>query len=212
METIFIVDDDRGTRAALARLAEAAGWAAGTFASAAEFLSADAPRECESGCAVLDVRMPGMGGAELQRAMRDRGISLPVVFLTGYGDVATSVSAMKLGAVDFLEKPVNGRALVASLREALARHADHRARESRERAARARLAFLTPRERDVLEGVIRGRLNKQIAADLAISVKTVKHHRGHVMRKTEARSVAALVALCRNAGAGTSAPTSRGFN
>lgn len=153
--------------------------------------------------------MPGMRGLEVYRAMLGRGIDLPVIFLTGYGDVPTSVDAMKLGAVDFLEKPVPAEQLVGAIRAALARHAailrgDHQRHEVEDR-----LALLTAREREVMEHVITGRRNKQIAADLAISVKTVKAHRAKVMHKMEVTTVPALVEACRVAGVGTVVPTDR---
>jgi len=171
------------------------------FSSAGEFLDAHAARQFESGCVLLDVRMPGMGGPELHRAMLERNIALPVVFLTGYGDVPTSVDAMKMGAVDFLEKPVRGETLLATVRTALARQAASRLHAREVREIEGRIARLTPREREVMDHVVRGRLNKQIAFDLGISVKTVKVHRGKVMEKMEARSVAVLVDLCREARA-----------
>jgi FixJ family two-component response regulator len=198
-DTVLIVDDDAGQRASLARLMRVAGLDVRSFGSADEFLSAHAASQFDSGCVVLDVRMPGMGGPELHRAMLERKITLPVVFLTGYGDVPTSVDAMKMGAVDFLEKPVRSEALLATVRSALARQAavrDH-AREVRE--IEARIARLTPREHEVMDHVVRGRLNKQIAYDLGISLKTVKVHRAKVMDKMEARSVAMLVELCHEA-------------
>lgn len=170
-----------------------------SFGSADEFLSAHAASHFDSGCVVLDVRMPGMGGPELHRAMLERKIALPVVFLTGYGDVPTSVDAMKMGAVDFLEKPVRGEELLATVRSALARQAASRDRAREMREIEARIARLTPREHEVMDHVVRGRLNKQIAYDLGISLKTVKVHRAKVMEKMEARSVAMLVELCHEA-------------
>ena len=132
--------------------------------------------------------------------MLDRGIHLPVIFLTGHGDVPTSVNAMKLGAVDFLEKPVRGELLVRTIGAALARHAEYREQERNRQDMAAHLATLSPREREVMGHVIAGRLNKQIGADLGISLKTVKAHRAKVMEKTGAGSVAALVDMCRAAG------------
>ena len=199
MDTVYIVDDDASFARGIARLVEAAGWQARVFASAGAFL-AESPRGESAACAVLDVRMPGMKGPELQSTMIAAGIDFPVIFLTGHGDVATSVAAMKHGAIDFLEKPVPARVLVAAIRAALARHAEARTREHQRRALEERIARLSPREREVMEHVIAGRLNKQIAADLGIAEKTVKVHRGKVMEKMEAGSVAALVDLCRAAG------------
>jgi len=199
-ETVYIVDDDVSFARGLARLIGAAGWTAETFTSAAEFLAPGRVRDGGNGCVVLDVRMPGMRGPELHRAMLERKIDLPVIFLTGHGDIRTSVDAMKLGAVDFLEKPVLAARLVAVIREALARHETVRRIERERREVGVRLERLTPREREVMAQVIAGRLNKQIASDLGISLKTVKAHRAKVMEKTEAKSVAALVDLCRQAG------------
>jgi FixJ family two-component response regulator len=195
-DTVLIVDDDAGQRASLARLMRVAGLDVKSFGSADEFLNAHAAAQFDSGCVVLDVRMPGMGGPELHRAMLERNIALPVVFLTGFGDVSTSVDAMKMGAVDFLEKPVRGEALLATVKGALARQAAGRTRALEVREIELRIARLTPREHQVMEHVVRGRLNKQIAFDLGISLKTVKVHRAKVMEKMQARSVAALVELC----------------
>ena len=201
-ETIYIVDDDANFARGLARVVAASGWKAEIFASASDFLTPGRVREGEPGCVLLDVRMPGMRGPELQRVMIERGIRLPVVFLTGHGDVVTSVAAMKRGAVDFLEKPVRAEQLVAAIRAALERDSADRARSRELREIESRLARLSPREREVMGHVVAGRLNKQIAADLNISLKTVKAHRAKVMSKMDAPSVPALVDLCRAAGVG----------
>ena len=201
-ETIYIVDDDASFARGLARVVTAAGWKAELFSSADDFLSPGRVRAGEPGCVLLDVRMPGMRGPELQRVMIERGIHLPVIFLTGFGDVGTSVDAMKRGAVDFLEKPVRAEELAAAIRVALERDRTGRARESELRDIAARIARLSPREREVMGHVVAGRLNKQIAADLSISLKTVKAHRAKVMEKMDVRSVPALVDLCRAAGIG----------
>jgi RNA polymerase sigma factor (sigma-70 family) len=200
MDTVYIVDDDENFARGLGRLIRAAGWDPHPFGSAADFLAAAADVDSSAGCVLLDVRMPGMKGPDLYRAMLARGIDLPVIFLTGHGDVPTSVDAMKLGAVDFLEKPVGGEVLVRAIRAALARQAERRLQDEGRREIEARLAKLSPREREVMSHVIAGRLNKQIAADLGISLKTVKVHRAKVMEKTGVGSVAALVDLCRAAG------------
>ncbi len=192
--TVFVIDDERSVRHALARLLRSAGHRVETFASAEEFLKREQYEGV--GCLVLDVRMPGMTGAELFDRMSEKRLSMPVVFLTGHGDVPTSVRAMKKGAVDFLLKPADDEALLQAIRQAVARHASEQAREQAKQGIQARLQRLSPREREVLEHVIRGRLNKQIAADLGISEKTVKVHRGRVMEKMEVRSVAELVRLC----------------
>ena len=203
--TVYIVDDDATFARGLARLVGAAGWKAEVCASAADFLRPGRVSASEPGCVLLDVRMPGMRGPELQRVMIERHIDLPVVFLTGHGDVGTSVDAMKLGAVDFLEKPVRAEKLVAAIRTALVRDAAHRAKDRELRDIEARMAKLSPREREVMGHVVAGRLNKQIAADLGISLKTVKAHRAKVMAKLDVRSVPALVDLCRAAGVGATA-------
>jgi FixJ family two-component response regulator len=204
--TVYIVDDDATFARGLARLVGAAGWKAEVCACAADFLEPGRVSPNEPGCVLLDVRMPGMRGPELQRVMIERHIDLPVVFLTGHGDVGTSVDAMKLGAVDFLEKPVRAEKLVAAIRTALVRDAAHRAKDRELRDVEARIAKLSRREREVMEHVVAGRLNKQIAADLDISLKTVKAHRAKVMAKLDVRSVPALVDLCRAAGVGTPTP------
>lgn len=189
--TVFVVDDDASVRKALERLLHAAGYAVETFASSAEYLQR-APFG-GLGCLVLDVRMPDMDGLQLQEALaRDAG-SLPIVFLTGHGDIPTSVKAMRRGAVDFLTKPVDERDLFRAIELALAHRRDIVAR-------RARFASLTPRECEVLAGVIAGRLNKEIAARLGIAEKTVKVHRGRVMAKAGVLSVAELTRLCQEVG------------
>jgi FixJ family two-component response regulator len=188
----------------LARLVDAAGWKAEVFTSPEAFLGPGREPAGGAGCVVLDVRMPGMRGPDLYRAMIERRIDLPVIFLTGHGDVATSVDAMKLGAVDFLEKPVRGELLMGAIRTALARHETLRRDDDKRRGIEERVERLTPREREVMGHVVAGRLNKQIAADLGISLKTVKAHRAKVMEKMQAPSLAALVDLCRDAGIGAS--------
>ena len=198
--TVYIVDDDATFARGLARLVGAAGWNAEVCSSANEFLQPGRVQPEVPGCVLLDVRMPGMRGPELQRVMIERHIRLPVVFLTGHGDVGTSVDAMKLGAVDFLEKPVLSERLLAAIRVALERCEIGRQRSRERREIEGRLARLTPREREVMGHVVAGRLNKQIADDLGISLKTVKAHRAKVMQKTDAKSLVALVDLCREAG------------
>lgn len=195
--TVFVVDDDLAVRRSLARLVRSADLNVETFTSAREFL--DRLPSARTGCIVLDVRMPGMTGPELFDRMAEKGLSLPVIFLTGHGDVPTSVRAMKKGAVDFLLKPVDDEALLHAIRQAVARHASQQAREQERQGIEVRLLRLSAREREVMEYVIRGDLNKQIAADLGISEKTVKVHRGRVMAKMEAGSVAELVRLCEAA-------------
>jgi FixJ family two-component response regulator len=196
--TIFIVDDDPSVRKSLLRLIRSAGWQGEAFASAPEFLARAG--FSETGCVLLDVRMPGMTGPELRDRMAAQNISMPVIFLTGHGDVPTGVDAMKKGAVDFLQKPVNDEALLQAIQQAVERHAAAQMQRQELAGIQTRLARLTPRERQVLEYVIGGCLNKQIATALEIAEKTVKIHRGVVMHKMEVTSVAELVRQCQTAG------------
>jgi len=195
---VFIVDDDPRVRRALGRLFRAAGRETEAFASAREFLQR-LPYD-GSGCVVLDVNMPEMTGPQLHELMAQQGVGLSIVFLTGQGDVPTGVEAMKRGAVDFLTKPVDDETLLRAVEEAIARHAATNARRKAREAVAARLALLSERERQVMHHVIRGRLNKQIAAELQIALKTVKVHRGRVMEKMACASVAELVQACQLAG------------
>ena len=192
--TVFVVDDDAAVRRSLTRLLRSAGWNAEAFASAGDFLER-APLAV-TGCLLLDVQLPGMNGLELHERMADAGINLPVVFLTGKGDIPMSVRAMKHGAVDFLVKPVDQDVLFQALGQAISRQAAESATRYTRDGIMARLALLSPREREVLEQVLQGRLNKQIAYDLGIAEKTVKAHRGRVMEKMQAHTVADLVHLC----------------
>lgn len=195
--TVFIVDDDELVRNSLARLVGSTGWIASPCSSAEEFL--DKAVEVDTGCVLMDLRMPGMKGPEAQARMAELGIELPVIFLTGFGDIATSVQAMKRGAADFLEKTVDPDVLLESIRNALDRQESARGRDAAVRDVRECFASLTTREREVLEGMLKGRLNKQIASDLGISIKTVKVHRGRVMQKMQVRSVAQLAQRCEQA-------------
>jgi FixJ family two-component response regulator len=192
--TIFVVDDDAAVRRSLTRLLCSVGWNAEAFASADDLLER-APIT-GPGCVLLDVQMPGMNGLELQERMSEAGISLPVVFLTGKGDIPMSVHAIKHGAVDFLVKPVEEEVLFQALGQAIRRQAAEAATRQTRDSILARLALLSAREREVLEQVLQGRLNKQIAFDLGIAEKTVKAHRGRVMEKMEAHTVAELVHMC----------------
>lgn len=191
-ETVFLVDDDDSVRKGLANLLRSAGYTARTFASAPEFLehSCDVP-----GCIILDMCMPETGGLEVQAALAERGCHPPVIFLTGHGDIPSSVTALKKGAVDFLEKPVDDTVLLAAVADALEKDRQNREQLNQTAEATARLASLTAREFEVLRYVIGGSLNKQIAYTLAISEKTVKAHRARVMEKMAVRSVAELVRL-----------------
>jgi FixJ family two-component response regulator len=191
--SVFVVDDDDAVRGSLARLVRSAGWAVEAFSSADEFLAR--PPFDGTGCLLLDVNMPGTSGTRLQELMTGQAWSLPVVFLTGDGDVPTCAQAMKQGAVDFLLKPVDEEALLQALERAVARHADDRKSGERRASIRVRLDRLSGREREVMSAVVQGRLNKQIADALDIGEKTVKVHRARVMEKMEVRSVAELVRL-----------------
>jgi FixJ family two-component response regulator len=188
---VFVVDDEAEVRDSLARLLRSAGWAVETFASAHEFLLQ--PLDERPGCLLLDVNMPAMTGPELHDLLHERHVDLPIVYLTGRSSVSIGVRAMKQGAFDFLEKPVDGDLLLAAIEAAVARHRVQLARNSRIGDITRRLAHLSAREREVMDHVIAGRLNKQIAADLGIAEKTVKVHRGRVMAKMRVRSVAELV-------------------
>jgi FixJ family two-component response regulator len=189
LPVVHVVDDDPSFSRAVSRRLEAEGFQVVTFESAEAFLAGltDAP-----GCVVLDLRMPGAGGLEVQDALAARPDPLPVVFLTGHGDVHSSVRAMKAGAVDFLTKPVTGDELVEAVRRAIALDESARASRRQARDLRARYERLTPREREVFALVARGLLNKQIAGELGTAERTVKAHRARVMEKMGAQSVADL--------------------
>ena len=193
MATVYVVDDDASVRRSLKRLLVSAGYAVEALASAQEFLRVAPPPG--PACAVLDVRMPGMTGPQLFDRMAASHLSLPVVFLTGHGDVPTGVRVMKEGAVDFLLKPVDGKTLLRAVAEAVGRDALRQARDKERDTVRARLSGLSPREREVLADVVRGFPNKLTAADLGISEKTVKVHRHRIMEKTGVASLAELVRL-----------------
>lgn len=196
--TLFIVDDEDTVRKSLTRLLYSAGWNVESFASATEFLARG--DFLGAGCVLLDFQMPGINGIELQARMSHAGIFLPVIFLTGQGDVPTSVLAMKQGAVDFLVKPIDEGVLFPTIEQAIDRHAaDKSIRRDRDTIL-DRLKRLSSREREVLKLVLLGRLNKQIAYELGIAEKTVKVHRGRVMEKMEATTIAHLVHMCNHAG------------
>ena len=187
---IHVVDDDESLRASLLDLLEAAGFEARAYASTGEFLLHPIPDR--RGCVLLDVRMPGPSGLELQAALQREGVALPVIFLTGHADVPTSVRAMKAGAVDFLEKPFERDTLLDALQRALGR--DVAQRSAREKAHRqsTRLAVLTAREREVFDRIVAGKLNKQIADELGIGLRTVKAYRAQLMVKLNVTSAAEL--------------------
>jgi len=196
--TVFIVDDDASFLASIARLLRASGFAVRSFPSAAEFL-AQLPREA-AGCAVVDLQMPGMNGLELQEALAKTPNPLPLVFLTGHGEVPDAVSAVRRGAEDFLSKRAPREELLAAVKRALDRDARERAERARVRALRARFETLTERDREVLQHVLRGQLNKQIAADLGIDERSVKRHRTSIMTRLRVQSVTELTRLVHEAG------------
>lgn len=191
--TVFIVDDDEAVRSSLRLLMRSVGLSAQTFASANEFLTAFDPRS--PGCIVLDVRMPGMSGLELQEALNLRGATTPVIFITGHGDVPMAVEAIQSGAFDFLQKPFRDQDLLDRIKRALARDAEEREKQAGIDTVKARLATLTPREREVLALMTNGRPNKLMAADLGLSQRTIEIHRARVMEKMEAGSLASLVRM-----------------
>lgn len=191
---IFVVDDDRAVGISLTRLLGSSGWNVETYASAEAYLQRR-PHD-GVGCILLDVEMDGLGGPALQERLTRRGSDLPIVFLTGHGSILLSVCAMKQGAADFLTKPVDEKVLLATVREALARHEVVVGRRCRLAFFRSRFAALTPREMDVVRWILTGALNKQVASRLGIAEKTVKVHRGRVMEKLAIVSVAELVHVC----------------
>jgi FixJ family two-component response regulator len=197
-QVVFVIDDDASMRDAVSRLLNAVGLTVQTFASAREFLAGRLPDV--PGCAVLDVRLPGLSGLDLQREMVERGIHIPVIFITGHGDIPMSVQAMKAGAVEFLTKPFRDQDLLDAVRSGI--QLDRQGRKERAELAELRdgLRQLTPREREVMSLVVAGLLNKQIALRLGASEKTIKIHRGHVMQKMRADSLADLVRMSQKLG------------
>lgn len=195
---VFVVDDDPSVRRSLKRLIRSAGFAVESFASAQEFL--ERPRPDIPGCLVLDIHMPGASGLDLQDELAAADVNLPVIFLTGYGTVLASVRAMKAGALDFLEKPVDGEALVDAIQRAVERNRRARLEQAEIREIRRRVDSLSPREREVLSLLVTGMLNKQIAFELGTTEKTIKVHRGRVMEKMQVSSMAELVRLAGKVG------------
>ncbi|MGB8340799.1 MAG: response regulator [Chthoniobacterales bacterium] len=196
--TIFIIDDEASVRTAVARLLRSEGYGVAMFASPTEFLAAH--DRAAPGCLVLDMAMPDLNGLEVQQALAERGVARPIVFLTGRADVPTCAQAMKRGAADFLIKPVNDEDLLAAVRRAVIRDRRSRRSQAELESIRARLATLTPREREVFEHVVTGQLNKQIAGDLGTVEKTIKVHRARMMKKMRVQSVAELARLAERLG------------
>ncbi len=201
---VCVVDDDELARKGTARLLTAAGFDVRTYANAQDFLSAVDPNT--PGCLILDVQMPGLSGLELQAALADRAITLPIVFMTAHGQIPDSVRAIQRGAVDFLVKPVDGTVLLAAVSRALAQDAAARVARAREQSLRGRYERLTPREREVFLHLISGQLNKQVAADLEITERTIKAHRASILQKLEVSSMAELARLAADLGIGSSRP------
>jgi FixJ family two-component response regulator len=196
--TIAIVDDDPSVRKGLERLIRSIGWKTETFGSAQEFLTS--ARTAAPTCIVLDLQMPGLSGLELQKQMTEAGVETPIVFLTGHGNIPASVKAMKAGAIEFLTKPVDEQDLLNAIQEAIERDRRTRQQQADVRDLRDRYESLTSREQEVMQQVVSGLLNKQIAAELKITEDTVKFHRGHIMGKMRAGSLADLVRMAENLG------------
>jgi len=190
---VFVVDDDVWVRESLETLIQDEGWQAETFASAQDFL--DRPRDLVPSCLLLDISLPGLNGLELQKRIAVERADVPIIFITGHGDVPKTVQAMKAGAVEFLTKPFNDEVLLTAIRHALERSRLALAQEAEMQDLRERYSSLTPRERDVMTLVVSGLLNKQVAGELGITESTVKAHRGQVMQKMKASSVADLVKM-----------------
>ena len=197
--TVFVVDDDPSVRKGLARLLKSAGYAVESFASAREFLDR-ASHDEGAGCVVLDVRMPGLSGLELQRELKALTPPISIIFITGHGDIPITVRAMKNGATDFLPKPVGDEVLLSAVRSALARNVEERSGYARLRELQQRASTLTPREREVMALVVRGWLNKQVAGTLGTGQQNIKLHRAQVMRKMKVTSLAELVVVAEKLG------------
>ena len=196
--TVYVVDDDPSVRAGLSRLLQSMGLTVKTFASAREFLKQAVSGE--PGCLIVDLRMPAMNGLELQEQLMTRNLNLPVIFLTGYGTVPASVRAMKRGAVDFLEKPVDDQVLLDAIYQALEKDRGNRHDQAEVKSIQDRLKSLTPREYEVFTLITTGLLNKQVAYELGTAEKTIKVHRARIMEKMHCESLAQLVRLAEKAG------------
>jgi RNA polymerase sigma factor (sigma-70 family) len=196
---VHVVDDDASFRTAIERRLKKAGYTVATYSSAQHLLDR-LPSESELGCILLDVRIPGLSGPELQSRLSDLGSTLPIVFLTGHPDVPTTVRTIKAGAEDFLTKPVSSDELLRAIERAIAHHEAGRGLKSKLDVVRAHVATLTPREREVFDLVIRGQTNKQVANALGTTERTIKAHRHRVMEKMQVRSLAELVSLAERIG------------
>jgi RNA polymerase sigma factor (sigma-70 family) len=205
--TVHVVDDDASFRIAIERRLKKAGYAVATYPSAQQLLDR-LPDEDEPGCILLDVRIPDLSGPELQDRLGKLGSTLPIVFLSGYADVRTTVQTIKAGAEDFLTKPVSSEQLLRAVEQAMAHHEASRDVKRRRDTLRELVATLTPRERQVFERVVRGKINKQIAHELGTTERTIKAHRQQVMEKMKLRSLAELVSVAEHLG--MLAETSRG--
>ncbi len=206
--TVFVVDDDISVRESLELLIRTEGWHPETFTSAHEFLAR--PRLFAPSCLVLDVSLPGLNGLELQKCVAAERPDMPIIFITGFGDVPMTVQAMKAGAVEFLTKPFSDESLLGAIRNAIERSRVRLGNEAEVRALRARYALLTMRERQVMTLVISGMLNKQVGGELGISEITVKAHRGSVMRKMKAESLAQLIRMAARLRLTRTLPTANG--
>jgi len=204
---VYVVDDDEAVRDGLSGLLDAGGYTCRTFSAAQEFLQA-APT-LRPGCVIVDIRMPGMDGLELQRRLTERRLPFPLIVITGHGDVPLAVRAMKAGALDFIEKPFAAKAILESTKSAMNHVAEPREANTLEVTAKARIESLSRREREVLQGLLAGLANKSIAYDLGISPRTVEVHRSRVMQKMQARSLSELVRLGLAAGLEPSPPTAQ---
>jgi FixJ family two-component response regulator len=205
---VHVVDDDELTRKGTARLLAAAGLDARTYGSALEFLNIIESDTSTSGCVILDVQLPDQSGLELQVALAKRAVPLPIIFVTGHGQIPDTVQAIQRGAVDFLTKPVDGHVLLAAVSRALAQDATSRVARARQQAMLSRYERLTPREREVFLHLIGGQLNKQVAADLEITERTIKMHRASIFQKLEVNSMAEMARLAVDLGLTPATPTS----
>jgi FixJ family two-component response regulator len=195
---VFIIDDDPLYRTSTERLVRSTGFSAQSFESARDFLGSRRPNV--PSCLILDVRLPGLSGLDLQRELVEGGVHIPIIFVTGHGDIPMSVQAMKAGAVEFLTKPFRDQALLDAIRQAIGRDQVARQRQARNADLRRRYESLKPREREVFKCVVSGMLNKQIADQLGATERTVKFHRGNIMRKMEVKSFAELVRMAEVLG------------